>query len=224
MWTRKLSSVLLLKASELISVPVIHGGLIGARIYTCKFTVYVFFLFLSSNTFLLTASSFTYGKRTTYHMSTAILQDDILQHPNSRSGEVWEVGVWRPVSSLKPRFRETYWRASPPSPLPFTRVCPFSSRSATCIIGSPYPENIHLRTLETNTLYSIPWDNSYFPRRLSLMITFWNCFINVCPRKKIPFKVNPWHETFGPSSVPWIRVSYCISYAVLTQLTDIAAL
>ena len=176
------------------------------------------------------------------HMNTTILQDDILQHPNSRSGEVWEVGVWRPeISSLKPGFRQTYWRASPHSPLPFTRVCPFSSRSATCIIGSPYPENIHLRTLETNTLYSIPWDNSYFPPLLSLMITFWHRIINVCPRKKIPFNVSPWHETFGPCSVPWIRVSYCISYgeniqrelgvmlslvvnAVLTQLTDIAAL
>ena len=52
-----------------------------------------FSLFWSSNIFLLTALSFTYGKLTTYHMSTAILQDDILQHPNSRSGEVWEVGV-----------------------------------------------------------------------------------------------------------------------------------
>ena len=222
-------------------MPVIHGGLIGARIYTCKSIVYVFFLFLSTNTFLLTASSFTYGKRTTCHVSTAILQDDILQNPNSRSGEIWEMGVWRPeISSPKPRCRETYWRASPPFLLPFTRVCPFSSRSVTCIIGSPYPENIHLRTLETNALYSIPWDNSYFPPRLSLMITFWHCIINVCPRKKIPFKVNPRHETFGPCSVAWIRVSYCISYgenirrervilslvvnAVLTQLTDIAAL
>ena len=74
-------------------MPVIHGGLIGARIYTCKSIVYVFFLVLSSNTFLLTASSFTYGKRTTYHVSTAILQDDILQNPNSRSGKIWEMGV-----------------------------------------------------------------------------------------------------------------------------------
>lgn len=144
---------------------------------------------------------------------------------------------------LAPRSRgaeKRHWRASPPFPLPFTRVCPFSSRSTTCIIGSPYPENIHLRTLETNALYSIPWDNSYFPPRLSLMITFWHCIINVCPRKKIPFKVNPRRETFGPCSEAWIRVSYCISYgeniqrervmlslvvnAVLTQLTDIAAL
>ena len=201
----------------------------------------MFFLVLSSNTFLLTASSFTYGKRTTYHVSTAILQDDILQNPNSRSGEIWEMGVWGPeISSPMPRCRETFWRASPPFPVPFTRVCPFSSRSVTCIIGSPYHENIHLRTLETNALYSIPWDNSYFLPRLSLMITFWHCIINVCPRKKIPFKVNPRHETFGPCSVAWIRVSYCISYreniqrervmlclvvnAVLTQLTDIAAL
>lgn len=74
-------------------MPVIHGGLIGARICTCKSIVYVFFLVLSSNTFLLTASSFTYGKRTTYHLGTAILQDDILQNPNSRSGEIWEMGV-----------------------------------------------------------------------------------------------------------------------------------
>ena len=163
-------------------------------------------------------------------------------------GRVGGVRVWRPeISSLELRCRETYWRASSPLPppppylsLPFTRVCPLSSRSATCIIVSPYPENIHLKTLDTNTSYSIPWDNSYSPHRLSLMITFWHCIINVCPRKKNLFKVNPWHETFEPCSVAWIRVSYRISYgeniqrervmlsivlnSVLTQRTDIAAL
>ena len=132
------------------------------------------------------------------------------------------MGFWRPeISSPELRFRETYWRASPPPPPPLTRVCPFSSRSTTCIIGSPYPENIHLRTLDTNTLYSIPWDNSHFPPRLSLMITFWHCIINVCPWKKIPFKVNPWHETFGPCLlVAWIRVSYYISYGENIQRTS----
>lgn len=155
-------------------------------------------------------------------------------------GRAGGVRVWRPeISSLEPRCREIYWRASspllPPSPLPFTRVCPFSSRSATCIIVSPYPENKHLKTLDTNTSYSIPWDNSYSLLRLSLMITFWHPLLMYIPGKKIPFKVNPW-----PCSVAWIRVSYCISYgeniqrervllslvlnSVLTQLTDIAAL
>ena len=150
--------------------------------------MFFFFLFLSNNTvftnrFIIYLWEMNHLRLSNHHMimSTAILQNDILQHPNSRSGEVWEVGVWSPeISSPKLRCRETYWRASRPSPLPFTRVCPFSSRSTTCIIGSPYPENIHMRTLETNALYSIPWDNSYFPPRLSLMITFWHCIINVC--------------------------------------------
>ena len=134
-------------------------------------------LFLASNTFLLTASSFTYGKRTKMVFSNIATVDlgrfgrwgfeDQKLAPRSRGAE-------KPIGGHLP---------PPPSPLPFTRVCPFSSRSTTCIIGSPYPENIHLRTLDTNTLYSIPWDNSYFPPRLSLMTTFWHCIINVCPRK-----------------------------------------